>query len=316
MQNIIFVWYNENKFVFNNYVYPFIHNMEYLSTKYNIHLVYYIEKNIIIPKYQNIKLYDFNIYFKDYIKYVTQYQKVSNKIDIMKLIVLSNYSVLNIENDILLMDFDCEIININPIKYDIEPFFDGNIKYLMYGDYDKEYDSYIENYAVRINKNGEKWFKENLFFNMGDKETHSDVFVIYVNLIIKYYKEKLYFIFPKLYNDLIFNNSIKIILSRGESWTLKNIVVNNPNIHVPYLYNKNIKPIYFREYDELYRYILFENDKLYDKIMTFKNRNYNFDLLFKYSNKKNFCILPLIDILKEHIKDKNLLNDLITLIHN
>lgn len=309
---IVSVWYNKDKFIFNTSVYPFLHNIEYHNNIYNYIVYYFIEEDCDIPNIPSIQFIDFKKMFKEYTYLINKENKVGNKIDIMKLILIKECEKINY-NYILYMDMDCEIINfdIKKIKNNkrfIEPFFDESMETLCkeYLDVDIDFDFYIENYAFLLNKDNKKIDEIN-FKNKGSNNI-CWVYKQYVKIIYQYYYEKKNYIFPKLFEDLEFENSIDISFERGHSWKIQ----NNFKKEI-YVYNRTKKPVYQKVLCELYYNILDKDVKeVRKKIITLLELDYKFIEKFNWSNSLQKDV-NLYGVLKDRWSEKEIkkLNDLI-----
>ncbi|ARF02829.1 SWPV1-270 [Shearwaterpox virus] len=219
---LIYVWYNDNIFIVDTVYYPFLSNLKFNSNDRKCHVFYYVKNNVSIPqiKEKNIYLYDFSIYFDTETLILNSLNNIAQKIDFMKLIILTNvYNIINTQKDLLLIDFDCYITYISKKIYNLEPFYCTNNKYLKVVEYD-EIDSYIENYATRIDKIGSDRMKDMLDISTIDtnNDTNSYIYNIYIDIIVKYFKKYHNFVFPELFKDMSLDCSISLSYNRGGSW--------------------------------------------------------------------------------------------------
>ncbi|AUF81584.1 ac112 [Malacosoma neustria nucleopolyhedrovirus] len=291
---IVSVWYHENKFVYNNCVYPFWHNVQYNSKKYDYIVLYYIEdmSEVILPSLrpdERIKLINYaDMFIGDVSVNMNRLRNKANKIDYMKLKVIFNATDFDYEH-VLLMDFDCNIVadfnmeKASVSKFYIEPYFEPNIKFKYTLARNNMFNSYIENYATLINCN-------NVFFHPiqcvnvhVDKENgNCYMFAQYIQIVQLYYCIFHEYSLPNRYEDLTLDNSILLSYNRGNSWNNEAI-----NCNYDYIYDANEKPAFDREplTRQLYYMLLNKNETEAKKIIfQLKELNYDFREKFEWSN--------------------------------
>lgn len=315
-QELFFIWYHKfYGYVYNTPNVPFIHNLHYLSRNFNINIVYFLEKDINMIEFKKAKFFNFKTYLPEYIKYVDAVSSPSNKIDLMKMIVLSQYKKFTDADNIIVLDMDADIIAVSENKYDLEPFFNDEFPNLMSEKNPlnlKEYfKSYIQNQCTRINQTGSEWLKQNLNLNKIMEENQDEknyyknnykyMLDVYVNLIIKYFKEEKNFIFPDNIMDLNFENTANIIFSEGQTW---NMWSNIPTYEY-YIYDRKKRPVYGYEKEELYKYICKKDkQKIQDITKSFEKRNYDLQSC-AYFDKKTEKYEDFFTVLKKHFDDDN-----------
>jgi len=291
---IVSVWYHKNKFVYNNCVYPFWHNVQYHSKKYDYIVLYYIEdmSRVIMPTPQpdeRIKLINYaDMFIGDVDINMSRLRKKANKIDYMKLKVIFNAADFNYEH-VLLMDFDCNIVadfdmeKAAASKFYIEPYYDASIKFKYSLTTNNMFDSYIENYAALINCN-------NVFFhpiqcvNVHVDKENGNCYMLaqYIQIVQLYYCTFHEYSLPNRYEDLTLDNSILLSYNRGSSW-YKEVDCCNYD----YIYNANEKPEFYQEplTRQLYCMLLKKNENEAKKIiLQLKELNYEFRQKFEWSN--------------------------------
>jgi hypothetical protein len=292
---IVSVWYHKNKFVYNDYIYPFWHNVQYHSKKYDYIILYYIEdaSTVVLPTQrpdERITLINYdNMFIGDASANLSRLKKKANKIDYMKLKVIFNAPEFNYEH-LLLMDFDCTIVSdfnmerVSMSKFYIEPYYDANVKF-KYSLMNKLFDSYIENYATLINCN-------NVFFhpiqcvNVHVDKENGNCYMLaqYIQIVQLYYCIFHEYSLPNRYEDLTLDNSILLSFHRGNSW---HVGADEFAREYDYVYSADEKPAFDKEplTHQLDRMLLTDNKNEAKKIIfQLKDLNYDFRQKFKWSN--------------------------------
>lgn len=289
--NLVTVWYNETKPIYNNIEYPFLHNLEYHSLKYKVFVLYYIDNDENI----RMKTKSKNIFFLNMKKVLPEFCKrfkdktISNaeKIDYIKLCAIKNLDKLFGSDLILMMDMDCEVVKINQDYFKeserfIEPVFEREVKLLKRVEYSGGFDSYIENYALLINPKSpfRSFISLEKYFIVKDlkKSNNCLYYSSWIDMIYDYYQDAHGFIFPEKIKDLNFKSSLVINYERGGSWFKQ-------HEDESYEYNPRGKPIFSRDRSELTAAIYFQDfEKILTMIKMFKENNYNFKRKFGWSN--------------------------------
>ncbi|AAF44561.1 hypothetical protein FPV217 [Fowlpox virus] len=224
---LVYVWYHDSVFVPDSLYYPFLSNFRFNSKYRSCHVFYYINNtdNLRIPENEyNQDFIDFKTVFPEDMATLTVLPNKAQKIDFMKLSILfKGHRILNTKSDILLLDFDCHIKTIGKMIYNVEPFYCKKTKYLYVGGQNDEQDSYIENYATRIDEVGSRRLYDiftRLDFHPGKSKTNSYVYMIYVSMIIEYFKVYHNYIFPTLCENVYLESSVDMSYSRGSTWKI------------------------------------------------------------------------------------------------
>ncbi|ABY65822.1 hypothetical protein [Orgyia leucostigma nucleopolyhedrovirus] len=294
--SLVFVWYHRDEFVFNTHKFPFWHNIQYHSQHYRCYVLYYIEDlttDLVFdptwPKATNVHL----VNFKTASKYSHNLMTIKHKecrIDYMKLQLILDPSILAHERLLLMMDMDCTITNVDwkcvreSPRY-LEPFFDKTVSSLyashsmIYG----AFESYIENYAVLLNRN-KYFFTGNLNLKINLNDDHNNVMYAYYVAVVRYYYKTIFkFVFPNKFENMRFKNSVNLEFRRGNSYNV------GPTRLYDYVYNPRQKPV-FEDTNlciQLFTKIINRDFQEIDKLITrLRELNYDFQSKFEWSNSK------------------------------
>nr|AGS47939.1 putative 20.3 kDa protein [Ectropis obliqua nucleopolyhedrovirus]QWV59642.1 hypothetical protein EONV_gp090 [Ectropis obliqua nucleopolyhedrovirus]UYO72887.1 hypothetical protein EONV-gp090 [Ectropis obliqua nucleopolyhedrovirus] len=307
---LVFVWYHKNEFIFNTDCYPFWHNIQYHALKYKCYVLYHIENgNVTLPLNDNV----YFINFKD-TKYFRNLQKLScniNKIDYMKLTLLMDDTLLDNQQILFVMDMDCVI---GMIDYDaltkskkyMEPYFDKSIKKLYAYRTGPSFDSYIENYAMLIDRRNKFLQPYQLFTLDFNDSINNTIYKQYVLMVILYYSIQFQYCFPASVSQLVFTNCVDVKFKRGATWKLKiknkykylYSIENVPNFDNECLTNTLLKAIYDSDYDSIDKLI----DKLHSLDYDFKSKLYWSNEMQCYTNVAG--MLQHLNNVKDILKNK------------
>lgn len=327
---LVFVWYHETNFVYNFPPYPFWHNVLYLATSHDAYLVYYVDNESsplpqIPQSCKRLKCLNFkHLYSEEKLTKLKNFKLKCNKIDYMKMQLVidqqrhfrrQSFSLPStdvVDNDykyILFLDMDCSLPT--PIDWTrmekscrhLEPFFDSSVDHLI--EYQGNlWDSYLENYAMLINRHNTKPiefdFEENIRMRYDEDEDACFMLLVFHNYIKAYYQQHHKFEFPQKFSDLKFINSIHVKFRRGGSW--KQGILEKPTYN--YIFDPNQKPpfsksvrldlqlgeIIDRQIDFMGRtttkFSYMEMSMIQDLLQQLQALNYDFKCKFKWSNKR------------------------------
>ncbi|QRY19009.1 ORF-139 [Teiidae poxvirus 1] len=301
---LVYVWYNDIHFIPDTLDYPFMSNVKYNSRSRKCHVFYYVVDNVEVPiNESSLTFYNFSVEFPEYMNILVGLSNVAQKIDFMKIVVLCNfYNVTETENDLLLLDFDCHITSIKEKIYNLEAFYCSNVKYLI-TEYMMEKTSYIENYATRIDREGSKRFADiyrDTGLNCNKDNKYSYVYMVYVNMVIRYFHEYENYNFPPSYKNLTLQRTLDISYSRGSTW--KNSDIYDQNEKASWIV-KNCRPFNESIKQKLGRSVLFDNFGLFrDTLLKELNLPLNLDLFWLNEKQRRGTIKEYI---LEKVKPKN-----------
>ncbi|ACO53546.1 unknown [Euproctis pseudoconspersa nucleopolyhedrovirus] len=289
---VVFVWWHQRQFVYNTYEFPFWHNVQHHALKHRCYVLYYIEDDDVenkqnVENLNNLTMVDFKR--TRHAHTVCQINNVACKIDYIKLSLLLDDRLLQNEQMLLVMDMDCVVKNIDSdaiaaSKRYVEPFFDKSIRRLYNATGRVDFDSYIENYAMLINRT-RPFLNEYQKFSVAVPANANNNFVFsqYLLIVQLYYTIAHNFSFPADVEDLKFVNSINLSFSRGGSW--KCGVTKQYSYH----YDVKIAPIFGNVcLCTQMRVAILKNDvKKIDQLLERLNElGYNFKSRFGWSNSK------------------------------
>ncbi|ABQ52063.1 hypothetical protein SlGVgp120 [Spodoptera litura granulovirus] len=227
---IVSVWYHKNEFIYNTKKFPFWHNVLYNSTQYKYYIVHHVESEITLPQCENIQFVSFDEVCPRHEMH--RLQNVVNKINYMKLMVLFNPNFAT-EERLLLMDMDCNIVRVDQLRLlrsplYLEPFFNPICEQLYeyrssYDAYRNSFDSYVEMYAMLINKRN-RFFQPMHGVNVVTDNETNEFFMIsqYMNILQLYMCMFHNYPLPHNVCDINIPKCIVLTFSRNHSFSLHN----------------------------------------------------------------------------------------------
>ncbi|QHB21759.1 ac113 [Artaxa digramma nucleopolyhedrovirus] len=306
---IVFVWFHRDQFVYNTYEFPFWHNVQHHALHHKCYLLYYIENDnkqqlvnemsssSLAPRtnvcQQNLILVNFKLTRHASAMRQIDDDNVACKIDYMKLQVLLDKRLIENEKILLVMDMDCVVRKIYTKAISVserylEPFFDRSVNRLYNRTSRMDFDSYIENYAVLINRNYpfltsfQKF--EIVLPTAKDKHLPNNyIYSQYLLMVHLYYTIFHNFSFPDNVKKLQYVNSVDLTYNRGGSW--KSEIVQR----YKYDYDVAVEPIFGNVClcTQIYMAILHKDVQKIDQLIEeLRNKKYNFCSRFNWSNSK------------------------------
>lgn len=290
---LVSVWYHKNKFIYNTTCYPFWHNILYHAQFYKYYVLYYVEQEcaVNIPYAGPVKFINFRQHSAS--QNMCKLKEVYNKIDYMKLQFLFNCDIVT-EKHLLLMDMDCQLTSlvidedrIRSNKYFLTPYIEPKCKYLHeprspFDHHCNSFNSYIENYAVLINKNND--FFDNHHGVSVTVENETNEFFMhaqYIQIVILYMCIRHQYAMPTLLANYNIESVVPLTLYRGASYD---------KFRDEYVYEYDYrKPAEFGKPSLtklLYRAILSNvcQDELKLMLHNLKRLGYDFKSKFEWSN--------------------------------
>ncbi|AIU41332.1 ac112 [Sucra jujuba nucleopolyhedrovirus] len=315
---IVFVWYHEKSFVYNTYEFPFWHNIQFHSIAHECYVLYAIDDTTAVQwpntNPTNVRLINFKK--GQHEENLDKLKRKSCKIDYIKLALLLDETLIECEKRFLVMDMDCTVQQIDwikyhnqPVKYYVRPFFDYTIKHLYQRVSESSYDSYIENYAMLVDRRThflKSYQKFTLDFN--DAHDNSHMYNQYLLLIQLYYSIHHKYVFPSelTKGETCWDDAtIRINFQRGASW---NRLLNTPDaFQYRYHYIYKEPPLLGRTC--LLTQIFVETiNKNVNGVNQLANKlfklNYNFQNKYRWSNSQQ-SFTNLAGFIIDHIKNFN-----------
>lgn len=309
---IVSVWYHKNEFIYNTTRCPFWHNILYHSQFYKYYVIYYLEDdsffntlNVGPVKFINFKNFEAS-------KNIARLKRAANKIDYIKLHVVLNSDIVP-ETHLLLMDMDCQIQStgvdmkrLQNNKYRLTPYTDPSVPTLYFDlSYDDEmisFNSYLENYAVLINKT-RKFFKNYHTVSVrieGETNDHF-MFAQYLQIIQLYFCIFHQYALPPLVKEYNIKDVIPLKFNRGGSYFKHKM---------EYVYEFNFRePAVFNSPTLTYQlYMELISNKNEEKIKTLlhelRRLKYDFNSEFVWSNSLQ-CDVNVCGCIEDRVKNFN-----------
>ncbi|ALA62534.1 hypothetical protein [Turkeypox virus] len=297
--NLIYVWYSDKHFIIDSLYFPYMSNLLYNSRYRRCYVFYYVDSsdsgNFRDIADDNIYYYDFGNVFPKYTMEMSSLKNIAQKIDFMKIVLLCHaFEVLREEDDLMLLDFDCHILSVKNKIYNFEPFYCKDVTSLEVL-VDNEADSYIENYATRIDRLGSYRLLQ-IFIDIKDNyingsNSNSLIYALYISMTVRYFKQYHDYDFSTVYKDMRLISSVDITYSRGSTWKNTNNGYNdNPYWVIKYKrpFNKEIK-------DKIYEFILFNKFlELYNILYEEINFPYNYNIFWLNNKQRNGTLKEMV----------------------